>query len=178
MLIPLLPALTEGLAFNVREVRMVHATREFNLEPRPHPSGWLPEEVGARRRKQQPVVLEHLELGCENQTYQITGIQTQRWAELADLSALQTLELTALIAESGLDTISSLRFPALTALTFCYMDNPSIEYFDKVKRFLAGLPHLESLSIIGWDWPVAPLGLDLNSTPTTSNDVTPACHLR
>ncbi|KAK4172282.1 hypothetical protein QBC36DRAFT_363242 [Triangularia setosa] len=132
---------TEGLAPNLREVRLKHA-RSHNvsyLQPHPYPSGWLPEEVGARPRKQQSVALKHLELGYHHEFHQITGIQLQHWTELADLSGLQTLELTVHVAECGLDTILSLHFPFLTTLTFRCMRNPIMGYFDKVKCFLAGL---------------------------------------
>lgn len=167
---------TEGFIPNLREVHIWHKPPFFGdeIQPRPHPSGWLPEDLGAGREKQQPMVLEHLELGGGNRSHQITDIQLQRWTELADLSALRILELTAPVVESSLDTILSLQFPALTTLTFGCMKNPTPEYFDKVKRFFVSLPRLESLSVKGWDWSVAPLAPDQSNT-TNTNYINPAC---
>ncbi|KAL2134797.1 hypothetical protein VTI74DRAFT_10781 [Chaetomium olivicolor] len=152
---------TEGLAPNLREVRVLRtpyrAAHDAYLRPRPYASGWLPGEFGEKSRKKQPIALGHLELGCHDRFHRITDVQIQHWAALADLSSLQTLELTAPVAESGLDVLSSLRFPALTALTFRCMDKPNTGYFDKVRRFIHGLSRLESLYIRGWDWSIASL---------------------
>ncbi|KAK0735939.1 hypothetical protein B0T21DRAFT_365967 [Apiosordaria backusii] len=167
---------TEGLAPNLREVRLELTSEGTSpLPPRPYPSGWLPGEVGARSRKQQPVALEYLGLGCRYGFHQITGFQVQRWTELAELSGLQALELTAPVTECGLDTLLSLRFPDLTTLSFLSTRNPSMGYLNKVNRFLARLPRLESLRVMGWDWSIGPLAPDLTSTTTNGDDLSPAC---
>ncbi|KAK4203621.1 hypothetical protein QBC40DRAFT_274637 [Triangularia verruculosa] len=167
---------TEGFVPNLREVHIWHRPPFFGdeIQPRPHPSGWLPEHLGAGREKQQPMALDHLELGGGRELQHITGIQLRHWIELADLSALRTLELTAFVVESSLDILLSLQFPALRNLTFGCMKNPTPGYFEKVKRFLVSLPRLKSLSVRGWDWSVAPLAPDLDKT-TNTNYINPAC---
>jgi hypothetical protein len=82
---------------------------------------------------------------------------------------LHTLTFTALVLESGLDELLSLSFPALTTITFRCMDEPSVGYFDKVKRFIRGVSRLQSLYILGWAWSVASLAdSDSSSNHDTS----------
>ncbi|KAK4170601.1 hypothetical protein QBC36DRAFT_316559, partial [Triangularia setosa] len=167
---------TEGLTPNLREVRLNYtAEGTFHLPPRPYPSGWLPGEVGARSRKQQPVTFEYHGLSYSNGYHQITGLQVQRWNELAELSGLQALELTAPATECGLDTLLSLRFPALTTLSFLCTRNSSMGYLNKVNRFIARQPRLESLRVMGWDWSIASLASDLTSTTPNGDDLSLAC---
>ncbi|KAK0666623.1 hypothetical protein QBC41DRAFT_230201 [Cercophora samala] len=165
----------EGLAPNLREIRrkVTHSSSFDYLQPRPYTSGWLPKEVGPRSGKQQPAALRHLQLDCSMSHHQILGFQIHRWARLANLRSLETLELTTHVTECGLDAILSLDFPALRTLSFRCARDPDIGYHSKVKRFLARLPRLESLWIRGWDWSLASLAPDLDNGTTNDKDTSP-----
>ena len=143
---------TKGLAPNLREVRMsrfpqlsAHIQPPLDFQHRLY--AWLPAQLVGTDTKQQAVALRHLGLGGAPD-YRIKDAQVQYWNERTDLSALRTLELTAIVDEKGLDELLSLSFPSLTTLTFKCAETPSLGYLDKVKRFIQGLPGLESLCVI------------------------------
>jgi hypothetical protein len=146
---------TEGLAPNLCDVRVtqIHQFQRVSLQN--GPQTWLSAELVGTSRKQQEVTLRHLGLGGGSYRLGVTDAHVQHWNEAADLNALQTLELTGVVNEGGLDRLLSMSFPTLTALTFNCTEMPSLGYLDKVKRFIRGLPRLESLCVMAWDWSVA-----------------------
>lgn len=144
---------TEGLAPNLREVRVTQIHQFQRVPLQNHPQTWLPAKLTGTSRKQ--TTLRHLGLGGGSYHLGITDVDIQHWNERTDLSALQTLELTGVVNEGGLDRLLSMSFPTLTALTFKCTEMPSPGYLDKVKRFIQGLLHLKSLCVIAWDWSVA-----------------------
>ncbi|KAK4641682.1 hypothetical protein QC761_0076590 [Podospora bellae-mahoneyi] len=170
---------TEGLAPNLREIRLdyIHVDHipSSYLQPCPYCSSWLPEDIGPRGARKQQVAIQHLELSCRIDPHRIMGFYIQRWAQLIDLSSLQTLMHTAPVAPFALNKLLSLHLPALKTLSFRCWRRPDAVYFEKVKRFLARLPRLQALAIRGWDWTKASLADDFSST-SNDDEVGRTCH--
>jgi hypothetical protein len=162
---------TEGLAPNLREVRMLQYRPHHGQEACQPPSwGWLPAEIGGKDRKQKVARLYHLELSIFGGFRScFSEVEFQYWNGLADLSALQTLNLAIVVDERALDRLLSLRFPALATLALRCTTQPSAVYFDKAKRFIRGLPRLRQLNLINWDWYVAPLVADPEGTSSNNS---------
>jgi hypothetical protein len=167
---------TEGLAPNLREVRVMQYPPLLPYRPglQSRPRVWLPEELGGRNGQKQAIALEHLELGCNGTLYHVTDVDVQYWNGLANLSTLQELHLSKPVDERGLDELQSLRFPALTTLTFCCVQFPNAGYLDKVKRFIRSQPRLETLHMVAWDWSAS----SLTDDPNGSSESDTAAHHR
>ncbi|RKU46595.1 hypothetical protein DL546_006004 [Coniochaeta pulveracea] len=148
---------TEGLAPNLRKVRVMQGptSRFSSTDPRALPRTWLPEELESRDRKKQTVALEHLELTCYGSIPSVTDADTQYWQGLTNMDTLRELHLTQSVDERGLHELQSLRFPALTALTFRCVDFPDACYMDGVKQFIRNQLRLEWLRMLAWDWSVS-----------------------
>lgn len=164
---------TEGLAPNLREVRVMQIPTLPSANY-PGPRTWLPEELGGRNRKKAAIALEHLELGCSSTLHHVTDVDVEYWNGLANMSTLQELHLTKPVDERGLDELQSLRFPALTALTFHCVKFPNACYMDKVKGFIRSQSRLETLHMMTWDWSVS----SLTDDPNGSSDSGTAGHHR
>ncbi|KAK4098412.1 hypothetical protein N658DRAFT_561109 [Parathielavia hyrcaniae] len=114
----------------------------------------------------EPLGLQHLELSCANTPYRVTDVEVRHWTHLVNFSTLRVLRLTAPVDEQALDELlcQAPDLTDLTALTLHCVDMADACYYNKAKRLIRSLSHLERLSILGWDWSQVSLGDQADSS--------------